>query len=461
MPLRPSPQRLRLPRWTPGWERAGTLLLAVLLAGAFACSSAPPPIETPAPREPEAPRVSPEERGYLLAPSVGFAGEIGAERAEELERAHRRLTERGDLEEARRVAGELLAEEPAWPPALVLAAQAELIDRRYRKAVDLLLPVVEREPSYVAAQLLLGRAAELLGDIPLAYASFRAVAARSSKAFERTGELHPRTLEILFTRLEDALARNDLEEADRQLARLKLWGAQETRTLEGERAVAQARGDLAAELAAVRGLAARGPAERPLLERQAELELAVGDARRGLEIIQGLVDRNPRDAVLADKLVAAKFLWRLTMLPKGLQQATAKPELTRGELAALLYWLVPNVRYARVSSGGRIATDVLDHPHQDAIVRVVNLGLLDVDSTLHSFYPGSPVRRGPALRAVQRMLQQFAPGLKCLAGTTDACAAAAACRVIPSAEDCRVGAPLSGAEAVEIIRRSLDLLGGS
>lgn len=402
----------------------------------------------------------PEERDYLLAPATGFAGAVDGERAAALGHAFRRLTERGDVEAARRIAGELRAGDPAWPPALVLAAQAELVDRRYREAADLLQPVVEAAPGYVAAQLLLGRAAELLGDVPLAYASFRAVAAKSSKAFERTGELHPRTLEILFTRLEDAIARNDLEEADRQLARLKLWGAQETRTLEGARAVALARGDLAAELAAVRGLAARGPAERPLLERQAELELAVGDARRGLEIVQGLVDRHPRDAALAEKLEAAKFLWRLTMLPKGLQQVTAKPDLSRGDFAALLYWLVPNVRYARVASG-RIATDVLDHPHQAAIVRVVNLGLLDVDSTLHRFYPGAPVRRGPALRAVQRMLAQFAPGLKCLSGAADACSAVASCRLIPAAEDCRPGSPLAGREAVEIIRRSLDLLGAS
>jgi hypothetical protein len=345
------------------------------------------------------------------------------------------------------------------PPVLVLAAQVDFAARDDRAVVERLQPVVAANPTYVAAQLLLGRAAERLGDIPLAYASFRAVAVKSAKAFERTGELHPRTLEILYARLEDSLAHRDLEAADRQLALLRVWGAQESRTLEGERALAVARGDQAAELAAVRTLAARG-GDRKLLERQAALELAVGDPRRGLEIVQGLADRYPRDPALADELAAAKFRWRLTMLPKGLQDMAAKPELNKGDFAALLYWLVPNVRYARVASG-RIATDVLDHAQQEAIVRIVNLGLLDLDSTLHRFYPTAPVRRGGALRAIQRMLTQFGPGLACLGiGGTDSCSAMASCRVVPSVDDCRATAPLAGGEAVEMIRRSLTLLGG-
>lgn len=462
MPSQPSrPPLLRRKRFL-SLERAGTLLLVALSAGVLAaCSSAPRPVALPAPPAPEPPRVSNEEGAYLLAPLSGFTGALDPERQAELERGHRAVLKRGHLDEARRIVADLLASDPGLAPALVLAAEIDFEARNHRAVVERLQPVVAANPTYVAAQLLLGRSAELLGDIPLAYASFRAVAAKNAKAFERTGELHPRTLEILYARLEDALAHHELEAADRQLALLRVWGAQESRTLEGERALAVARGDQAAELAAVRTLAARSSGDRKLLERQATLELAVGDPRRGLEIVQGLADRYPRDPVVADELAAAKFRWRLTMLPKGLQDLAGKPELTKADFAALLYWLVPNVRYARVTSG-RIATDVLDHPQQEAIVRIVNLGLLDLDSTLHRFYPGAPVRRGGALRALQRMLTQFGGGLACLGeGGREVCPTMAACRIVPSEDDCRASSPLAGTDAVEMIRRSLTLLGGS
>lgn len=460
MPSRPSrPRRLLPRRRSPRWGGAEALLTALLLSGALACSSAPPPYEPPAPRPPETRRLDAADGSYLISPLTGY-GDVGAERRADLERGWHALVEQSDLDEARRTGGELLAADPSLAPAAVLVAEADFAARDYRAVLDRLQPVVAETPAYVAAQLVLGRAAELLGDVPLAYASFRAIAAKSSKAFERTGELHPRTLEILYARLEDALARHDLESAERHLARLRQWGGDEPRTLEGERAVAVARGDMVAELAAVRGLTAgRRPAERPLLERLAELELTVGDPRRGLEIFQGLADRYPRDAALADQLAMAKFRWRLTLLPKGVQEIAARPELGKADFAALLYWLVPNVRYARVTSG-RIATDVLDHPQQEAIVRVVNLGLLDIDATLHRFYPGAPLRRGGALRAVSRLLTQFGGGLPCLSGGGDTCTALAACKVI-APEDCRAGAPLSGSEAVEILRRALSLLGGA
>ena len=128
-------------------------------------------------------------------------------------------------------------------------------------------------------------------------------------------------------------------------------------------------------------------------------------------------------------------------------------------------WLVPNVRYARPSAG-RIATDVLDHPHQEEIVRVVNLGLMDVDPTLHRFAPSAPQRRGAALRVLVRTLSSFGQGLTCLDGKPDGtqsavCAAAATCGLLLEGEECLPGEPLSGTEAVELIRRTLKLLGAS
>lgn len=467
MPSRPFPLRLlprlelrgegRFGRWAP-------LLVAAVLG---ACTSAPP---VPAPKAPE--QRPPElalgrqDRAYLVSSLEGYPETVDAESRDLLQSAHRALL-RGDVAGARAVADELIEADAGLLPAQVLAAQADFAEGRAVDVVTRLVPVGDRFPSYVASQLLLGRAAEQAGDVSLAYAAFRAIATRSQLAFQRLGELHPRAMEILANRLQDALRTGKLDEADKQLALLRSWGAEELVTLEGARALAVARGDRSAELAAVKELAAR-KGDQALLERQAELELAVGDPGVGLQIVQGLAERHPDDRGIAEKLAAAKYRWRLSLLPRDVQVVAAKPEINKGDLAVLLYWLLPQVRYARPTNG-RIATDVLDHPHREEIVRVVNLGLMDVDATLHRFSPGAPVRRGAALRSLIRVLSSLTEKggkVACLgdakgSSRSAVCGAAQSCELIPEGQDCDAGSPLAGSDAVELIRRTLKHLGAS
>jgi hypothetical protein len=428
------------------------------------CGSAPPPPPAPEPAPPASVPFVPSEQPYLVDPLTGYSQEVDTAWKERLRAAHRALLAESDKAGANALADELLQADPSFAPAQVLAAQVELGEGQYTRVVSRLLPVGDAHPGYVASQLVLGRAAELSGDVPLAYSAFREIAARSQTAFQRVGELHPRAVEIVGNRLREALSHQQLDEADKQLALLRSWAPSETATFEAALAVAVARGDHKAELAAVKDLSARRPGDRALLERRAELELAAGDPGSGLEIIQRLAAESPKDPDLQEKLAAAKFRWRLSLLPRQVQDVAAKPEIDRADLADLLYWLIPNVRYARTTAG-RIATDVLDHPRQEEIVRVVNLGLLDVDSTLHRFSPESPARRGTTLRSLVLVLGRFGSP-SCLGsarGQSQAaiCEAATACGLIGPEEDCRPGSAVTGSEAVEMIRRTLQLLGGS
>jgi tetratricopeptide (TPR) repeat protein len=443
-----------LPRPALPW----LLLIALSLINSAGCGTSPPPPPQEAPR-PQARPFAPEEEGFLVNPLLGYTKQVDPERQERIQSAHRALLLASDRQAALETADALLAEDPDFAPAQVLAAQVELGEGKYAEAVSRLLPIGDQMPQYVASQLALGRAAELAGDVPLAYSAFREIATRHPRAFQKLGELHPRALEIVSNRLQEAVRLQRLEDAEKQLSLLRGWAPSEAVTLEGARAIAVARGDRRAELAAVKELAAQRPEERALAERRAELELAVGDPSAGLQIIQGLADQEPNDPALADKLAAAKFRWRVSLLPKNVQDVAALPELTKGDLAVLLYWLIPSIRYGRPTAG-RIATDVLDHPHQEEIVRVVNLGLMDVDSTLHRFLPGAPVRRSTALRSLVLVLSRFGNGLTCLEGASRGCEAAAACGLI-APDDCRASAPVAGGEAVELIRRTLKLLDGA
>jgi len=382
---------------------------------------------------------------------------VDPDRRARIESAWRAFLDESDVTGATETAVDLLGVDPGFHPALVLAAQVDFASGDDRQVIDRLLPVGDALPGYSASQLLLGRAAERLGDVPLAYAAFRAVATRNPLALKRTGELHPRALEIVSNRLQEALRQGEVVRAEEQLSMLREWAPSETTTLEGIRAVAMARGDLRAELAATQELASRRPDDQALLERRAELELTVGDPGQGLQIVQELAARHPGDPRWAERLDAAKFRWRLTQLPRSVQEVAASPELTKADFALLLYWLVPDVRNNRPAAG-RIATDVLDHPYREEIVRVANLGLLEIDPTLHRFFPSSPVRRSLALRTLIRMLSLFDKNISC---PGEACEAAAQCRLVTPEEECRPSEALSGSDGVELIRRSLKLLGGA
>jgi len=447
-------------------DRPLVLPLLLALLAAAGCVETPPPARPPAPPESQTAAAIRRERAYLVSPLDGYAQALDPARRERLARAFEAMAATGSVAPARQAAVELLGADPNLPPAKVLAAQADFAEGNYQAVVVRLLAVGDAQPNYTASQLVLGRAAELAGDLPLAYAAYRAVAARSAKAFERTGELHARALQIVGDRLQAALqsSRPDrLAEAERDLGLLQAWGPSELPTLDGARALAVARGDAKAELDAVKGLAARQAGDRALIERRADLEMAVGDPSVGLKLVQDLADRHPGDPQLQEKLRLAKFRWRLSLLPADVRELADKPDLTRADLSVLLYWLVPEVRYARATAG-RIAVDILDQPHREEIAHVVNLGLLDVDANLHRFSPEAPARRGVALRGLARLLTGFGKQVSCAEAAGGAAAAACdlamQCGLVAAEDGCLPSETLSGPEAIEWIHRSLLLLGG-
>jgi tetratricopeptide (TPR) repeat protein len=432
-----------------------------------ACPSGRPSPE--APPEPEAalggvPRA---ERPFIVDPLEGYPLVPVPDPAARVRAGWRALVRTGDAAAARALAAELLEDDPGFHPARVLAAQGDFLAGDDQAALDGLGPVVEELPGYTAAQLLRGRAAEGLGRIPEAYAAFRAVAEASGAAADRAEVLRERAVEIVANRFQDSLGRGRLEDAAGQLGRLERWAPDAEATLEASRSLAAARGDRRAELAAVGRLLERFPERRELQVRRAELELAVGDASEGLQILQRLADRNPGDRELREKLEQAKFVWRLTLLPAHVQEVSRSPELTRADFATLVHWLVPRVRTSRAPAG-RIAGDILEHPRREEIARIVNLGLMDVDPTLHTFSPERPIRRATAIAALLRAVETLGGPAACLPRSVadslgrsptaeTVCGAAARCGLLPSEADCLPGATLSGAQALELLRHALQL----
>ena len=433
--------------------------MALALAGCASRGPAPPP----------GPRVDRELQPYLLLPSSGFTAPADAELLRRIDAAFKSELLDGDVAGAEAAAAAALAADPAFAPAEVLRGQARLVANDPEGAGAALAPVIARYPDYTAAQLAAARAAEVRGDVAAAYGAYRRIASALPLALERAGELHAPAVAALAARVEDALARSRLDEARAHLATLVQWAPADQATLEASMSVARAARDARAELEAVRGLlgSARSVTEgdEALLERRGELELEVGHPSAAIEVFEALAKRHPDAPRYADLVDLAKFRWRVSNLPSEVRRLVDAPELTRAELAVLLYWLVPGVRAAVVSEP-HIASDILDHPRRQEIMRVVNLQLMDVDETLRRFNPDWRVHRVQALRALLRALQRAQPAPACvgpIAGNPSpsreaTCAVAAACGFLPEAADCLPDAGLSGADAATWIRRTGALL---
>ncbi len=446
---------------------ASSLGAVALGAVALLVSCATPEVPTPVTR------LVVRDDPYLLDPGASYPLAGVSELARRAEVAYGALRRGEELAEVETAGRDLLADDPGFHPATVLLAQVEYLRDEDDAALELLRPVVDELPGYQAAQMLLGRAAERSGDLPAAFEAFAQVAPEADSAIHnlaagRARKLRPRAVETMFDRLRDAVSRGRLEDAVGYLAWLDAWDPGSREALEGTRLVAVERGDPETELAAVRRLAEQ-TGERQFRQREAELEVEIGDLRSGLEKLEALSREFPDDQQLVESFEQAEFLWRLRLLPPEVQDIGRKAEIDRADVSSLLYWLIPRVRYSQVTNPP-IAADILDHPRREVILRVLSLGLMEIDETLHRFDPAAPARRVAVLKAQLALLDSSPQRLSCLGDPgaleldrswSSLCGHAARCRLIPEAADCRPAASISGAEALELFRQTLNLLGSS
>lgn len=452
-----------------------------------ACTSAPPPVAPP----PEPVR----DLSYLVSPTAGYPLVVTGELGERIESAHAALVAEGDPSVAVAEAESVLETDPGFHPAIVLLAQVDLVRGDDWAAFDRLKSVDDELPDYLAAGLTRARAADRLGEVAIAYDLFQRFALRDAYASRRARDLEGAAIDEVLAQFDGDLARGASDLAEASLEQLALWlGDEAPEVLEGRWLLAAAREDAEAELLALRELA---PVDQRLevLIRLAELEVDVGDLRQGLEDLENLAasrgdnpteydnpgddTENPGDDTEAteaaaidqridDLLERAKFLWRLQLLPEHVQELSRKGALSRADFASLIYWLFPSVRTSQLDDPP-IANDIFDHPRRDEIVRVMDLDLLEVDRTIHRFDPEREVTRSMAFKALLMILERAPRNFACLGDSgvlvrassahPQLCALSAQCLLIPEPGDCLPAASISGSEALELVRTTLDMLG--
>ena len=218
------------------------------------------------------------------------------------------------------------------------------------------------------------------------------------------------------------------------------------------------------------------PSDTTSLVQIGELLDERGDYAGAEAAYRQAADLEPSAELSARVAVAAKNA-REAKLPAEFRAALTAPQLTRGELAAII-----GVRLADLVGEARerqiVVTDTRGHWAADWIGPVARAGIMDPFAN-HTFQPRTRVRRGDLATAVSRLLALVAardsevrarldqrPAIADLTpGHTQyrAVAAAVASGVMPlmAGDRFQVGQPVSGAEAVEAIDRVRALASGT
>ena len=436
------------------------LWLVLPLALASACATrAPLPPASAAPRYPD-----------FVYPAVPRP--LGAMSG--IERVERgwRFLQADDLRSAEREFSAALRRSPSLYPAETGAGLVALARREYRRALPRFDAALARDSRYVPA--LVGRAQALLGlnREEEALAAFEAALAVDPSLTDVR-----RRVEVLRFR-----GAQELVEAARSAARAGRW---DDARLAYQRALAGSPGSafLHRELGIVERR--RGDVESALREFRTAVDLDPSDAASYVQIGELLEQRQDfagaeeayRAAAeiepseeLSKKIEAAAASDRLAKLPSEYRAIPAAPEITRGDLAALIGVQLEDLLQT-ADPRQVVVTDVRNHWAAPWILQVARAGVLEPFPN-HTFQPASRVRRGDLAAAVSRLVllaargraarrQEWTSARPQIADMSPghlsypAASVAVASGVMPllSGNRFAVTRPVTGAEAVEAIER--------
>ncbi len=144
----------------------------------------------------------------------------------------------------------------------------------------------------------------------------------------------------------------------------------------------------------------RAPADRTVAAFAAE---TAAKARRWADaatLYEGLAAADPAFVPRAEE---ARLEFKVQNLPEAARSAAESQRLTRAQLAALLWWTIPEFREALVPPGTEIAVDVVDRPDRSTLVRAIGLGFLSVSPETHRVGTETGVTRAEMAETLRRV----------------------------------------------------------
>ena len=331
-------------------------------------------------------------------------------------------------------------------------AYAALVEGKTEEAEALLAPLVAGPralPAAVEAMADLDASLERWRDATLRYRSAARLLPGDARIAARLGTAVEAYTDGLREDAQASLAAGNLDEARRHgLALVDVApSSPEGYAVLARTAEAGGKPDDAWTWAArARALGAHDPDWRKF-----QASLAMKTRRYG-EAVDLYAELAASDPTFEGNAEEARFEFRIGNLPGGARKAALSPRLTRAQLAALLWWAVPEVRETNTPAVPDVATDVVDHAERQAVVRVIGLGFLTVNRETHQVRVDAQVSRGEFAGVLKRLAQLVGQGarpVRCLSGDSGT-GALAACGILPESKSRTV----SGKEALRAIDRT-------
>jgi tetratricopeptide (TPR) repeat protein len=204
-------------------------------------------------------------------------------------------------------------------------------------------------------------------------------------------ELDPENRDAILVK---ARALIDLDQPDRaEVALSGLPRDPEVVRLSGN--IAEARGDLSAAMRIYSSL----PDDPDAMLLAVAIAESQDDWLTAMNLYAALPVEQPEKAL---GLRRAKLRWRLSVMPKYVQEAIDSLELERAQLAVVVVTLAPKVE---TLPGGQVPllSDVMTMPSQNEILTAARLGLMESDQFLHRFHPERPVSAVEVRTAVDKL----------------------------------------------------------
>lgn len=332
-----------------------------------------------------APVVTPQgDDRHLIDPRIGYTSTLPPPMGEKFEAAWRFVLAGNEIEARKRLA-EITKHHPDYLPAFLAESVFDIRAGRFDAARARVASALERIPTYTAAQVYEAEIAFRDNLTRPAYELYREIASRPdapATVNERVVQLQ----EMLFNELYAAAQTAPDAEAVRLLREALAFnpGAVEPRVLLAQKLLAQRQFDEARkEIDPLLNTIADRADIQSLL---AEIEVGRGRYQEAIIRYERIV-RRTNDARYAARLEQIKREWTAANMPPHFRNALSSTAVTRAELATLLYWTVPSVRFAQNLGAPPIAVDIEDVPGREEIIRAIALGLFDVDPVTRRVSP--------------------------------------------------------------------------
>ena len=410
-------------------------LLGCWVAGLLILAACTPAVTPP-------PAVTPQgEDRYLVDPRLGYAAAPDLQTDRKFETAWR-FAIAGNETEARRLLSEIRMKDPAYAPASLASAALDIRAGRFNDAL-----AIVRKFDTTAARVYEAEIAFRENETRRAYDLYRAIAAQPGApptAAERIAQLENTLYEQLLASAQsaqDAQAIALLREAltfkpAAVEPRILLAGK-----LVGQRNFDEARRELDPLLSGSEVDRAE------VQELLAEIDIGRGRYQEAIVRYDRLA-RRTKEPRYERRLDEIKTEWSMANMPAHYRQALESPAITRADLAVLLYWTVPSIRFARNLGSPPIAVDIEDVAGRDEMIRAIAIGLFDVDPVTRRVGPFRTVTAERLSRHLTRVLQLR--GAACARGATNVLGA---CGVTDPFATLPADAPVTGRDAQKLLEQ--------